>query len=88
MLKYISDIFVGGTSREACEERIVLYVYFVDDAPEIKTMEINGIRLTTKHDCKKTLQNKKNQKKLKRVNLCVEVKRKQLKSRILRLVHI
>lgn len=55
-----NNIFVGGTSREECEKRIVLYVYAGEGAPEIETMEINGIRLKTKKECE-TKENNKQQ---------------------------
>ena len=43
-----NNVFIGGTSREACEERIVLYIYCDDDVNhQIKVMEINDIPLKT-----------------------------------------
>lgn len=54
-----NNIFIGGTSREACEERIVLYIFAGTNAPDIKTMEINGIKLKTKQECEQIEENVK-----------------------------
>ena len=60
-----NNIFVGGTSREECEGRIVLYVYAGNGAPDIETMEINGKVLKSKIECemiRKQMQEKKRKK--------------------------
>jgi len=80
--------FILGTSREACENRIVLYIYAGAGAPDIEVMEINGKELKTKQECEMIRKNleEKRKKKLerketrKRDRMCRKRRRNEMES--------
>lgn len=84
--------FVHGTSREECENRIVLYVYVGDGAPDIEVMEINGKKLKSKDECERIRENleEKKRRKLerkeirKREKMCRKRRRDEMESEWIR----
>lgn len=58
--------FIGGTSREKCEQRIVLYIYAGKNAPKIESININGIELTSRKEYEQIKKNKQKRKKKKK----------------------
>ena len=73
-----NNIYIGGTAREKCEERIALYIYCDDDINnKINTMKINGINLKSNEECQRIRAEKTKRKKMRNIHLYNAFSRKR-----------